>query len=313
MYEDIYLVTGNSKKYLKLDFPLINLHDSSYYISGIYLNQCNDDKEEFQYVRKLIHNVILDHKYNYEKKKPCFIICSARSGSNLLTRAIAHNKDIFDYGEIFLDIMAMRPPFGKEKEFIHCLIHGSKSICPLFRVHLHYLNQRGLLPSFCTENASQKHILLFRRDLLAQFISLKIADKTKEFFIEEKKEEETHEPIKIDYKEYVQYVYQMNNFYSQITSSFNKMYEYLIVEYEELAENPTQLIEDSVLPFLELNNATVEIKTYKQNTNKLQDIVINFTELEQAVSSDKRYIKIFDDLPKQKSVSKFYKLPQTNS
>ena len=229
------------------------------------------------------HRMKISLRYRLQRspKEPVFILSTRRTGSNLLLDLLNSMPEASFAGEILNHRMA----YGLRKNHVsksavlrhvrHSINACPKKICgaKLIKTHLenHRLSPEDLLEIY----PHARFIILYRRSLIEQFVSLKIAQRTdiwqwRKDFIPPKN-------ISISIAELAGYCLDIKTFYGKLLEECPP--QSLLLEYERLAENPQEVFEDRVFSFLGVPSSTVKTSHVKQNTRPLHEIIRNYDEI----------------------------------
>jgi len=127
-----------------------------------------------------------------------------------------------------------------------------------------------------------RFIILYRKSLLDQFLSYKIAQVT------------SHYSYKHDFKlpPFVHIVHsELYAFCEAMKGLYTRIFEHawlkdcsVVISYEELVVAPQKIFDDLIFPFLGLDSVPVTTTMKKQNTKSLEEIIVNYAELEPLLS-----------------------------
>lgn len=146
-------------------------------------------------------------------------------------------------------------------------------------------NQNEQILQASAQDKTLKKIILKRKDILKNFISLKIASQTGSWSsnVISNKDKRIH----FDLQEFISYVNRMNTFYVNLE---NNIYlnndDCLILYYEDFIADKQKKLNE-VFDFLGESEFVlpVEHKFKKQNPEKIEDLVINYFELDEFLKS----------------------------
>lgn len=218
--------------------------------------------------------------------KPFIIASRPRCGTHMLASSLDNHPDIDCYlEELGAGPKKLPPNFEKDnsvKTTLKAMFDSDKTTGFI----LHDADGRNLKVRNKLFNSypNVKVIILFRKDVLARYISNEVAFATDKWQLF-KDEENIQQKIKIDLNH-------MFDFFKE--SEFSIMrdlieywdYKNIIISYEDLNyEYKTTM--SKVFEFLGEKCIKVEPKTLKQNKNHLYNLVKNYKEVEKAIASTK--------------------------
>ena len=122
-----------------------------------------------------------------------------------------------------------------------------------------------------------KFIILYRKSLLEQFVSLKIAEKTDRW--EWTRDFVLPESLRVDVGEFMEFCRRTKEFYEKVARAPWIRNCSLVLEYEELISDPQKIFDSKIFPFLGLPSHPVSTSMVKQNTKSMETIVENFEEV----------------------------------
>ncbi len=225
-----------------------------------------------------------------------------RVGSNFFISQLNRHPDILCHYEIF-HRHAIYNGFEDKPERSHWLEAVSlqerdaspeKFLARLFAEHHGYTHigynlfpgQNDAVLQYSIADSSQKKVILKRKNILDNYISLKVAVKTGVWSSKAAKEKGVDERIldkhvRFEQKEFVQHVRKVNLFYNNIETNISfRQNESLIIYYEDLLED-RQAVLNQVYDFLGVERIMVSESTVfeKQNKEGLRELVSNYSEL----------------------------------
>lgn len=250
-------------------------------IAHMFLGTATYPKFETLIVRKLAHAHIFIWNALLKKSPhaPVFIVSTPRSGSNLLENYLVSTGHYKSVGEI----LSNRRVIGYEKNNRHksiqlitffCNFYPKKPV--LIKIHLPQLHNTNLhFSNILTQYPDAKIIILYRKNVLEQFISLKKAKTTKEWRKVTPNQNTDDFTMKLHLEEY--YAYKalkeamFTDFVKELQNS-NKIY----ISYEELTNNKEALFKRTLFPYLQIPYTATETKTVKQGVKTLPEYVSNY-------------------------------------
>tara|TARA_A100001201_G_C4057187_1_gene191548 strand:- start:389 stop:1024 length:636 start_codon:yes stop_codon:yes gene_type:complete len=201
------------------------------------------------------------------KPKKCALVSTPRSGTHYLRMSLDNHPKMRWTGEFFRNCMSISKSYERIKSYIYnglCSTVIDHFDCVGFVWHLN-------LKSDLSFSAVDKIILLERKYRLAQFVSLKIAQKTDQWY-----NVITTEKIEIEKEEFFSYINEQDKLYKNFKSLG---LEYKIVYYEDLCNNFDQTI-CSIQEYLGVDYFKVTpSKFLKQETRPLREVIKNYEEM----------------------------------
>ena len=217
-------------------------------------------------------------------KEPVFVIAARRTGSNMLISCLNSVPQASFAGEILNKSMScgLRQRFISKKSvlrhIVHSVQHCEQALCGAKFVQTH-LDTHGIGPSDLKRLfPNARFIILYRRSLLEQFVSLKIAEMTDVW--QWTREFKLPECLSISVPEFTEFCAETKKFYERLFQEDCLKDCSLVLGYEEFAEDPQGVFEESVFPFLRRPAVPVRNGMIKQNTQELRQIVANYLEVE---------------------------------
>ena len=230
--------------------------------------------------------------YRFHKKNSIrrfFILCQQRTGSSLLMTYLNSIPQVSCAAEVLSRI----EPHGIRRWWI------SKKI--IFRHVRYVLNYRCQevqgakiffvdlaalklpLEEFIREFPEAQWIVLYRKDILAQLLSKKIALQTDTWSRYENSSPvpdiqitlRTDEALK--YRDWVKTCYQ-----TALENPFLRK-QSLWISYEELVKNPQALFDGKIFPFLKLAKHPVQTALIKQNLRSPSEVIANYHEVRDVI------------------------------
>ncbi len=227
--------------------------------------------------------IFFEYHLKREEKDPIFILTTRRTGSNLLLSYLNSVPGVSLAPEVLNKSMfyGIRGRFISKKAVLRHLAY-SVNACPqkicgakLIRTHLerHGITMGDLKKYF----PKARFIILYRRSILEQFVSLKIAETTGIWQWTDQFRLPSAIVVKVP--ELLEFCKRVKNFYQDIFKQDEFTECSLVVNYEELVERPQAIFEKNLFPFLGLPPSPVVTSTKRQNIKRLHEIVQNYTEI----------------------------------
>lgn len=248
-------------------------------------------KSKAKLIRKRFYHrkkIFLKYYFKRSKKSPVFIICSRRTGSNLLLSYLNSSPLVSFAGEILNWDMyyGLRRKFISKRAVLRHIRHSindcQKTICGAkllkLRLEVHHLTIADLQTIF----PEAKFIILYRKSLFDQYISLQIAETTKQWTwnsgFKLPKEIVIDPPIMQKFSQGTK------NFYNNILNSPGIRERSAIISYEELTADPQRIFDQKIFPFLGIPSFGISTQMKKQNTKNPWEIIKNYKDIQWAVN-----------------------------
>ncbi len=227
--------------------------------------------------------IFLKYHLNRKEKESVFIIATRRTGSNLLLDYLNSIPNVSFAPEILNKSMA----YGIRRRLISkkaVLRHIDYSInnckyktcgTKLIMAHLEY--HQITLEDLKHRFPKARFIILYRRSILDQFISLKIAEATDTWHWTD--QFCLPSSIRVRVPTLLDYCRKIKGFYETLFSHEWLKERSIVLSYEALVESPQEIFKQTVFPFLGLSDSRIAAAAKKQNTKALHEIVQNHKEL----------------------------------
>lgn len=252
----------------------------------IYQNHLKNSTKLFR--KRLWHRlrIGLNYFFNREDRQAVFIIATRRSGSNLLTGYLNSIPGVTIGPEILNSSMyyGLRERFISKRAVLRHIRHSlnayRKRICgaKLLAVQMeHYgITMEDLKRHF----PNARFIVLYRKSLLDQFISLKIAERTDCW--QQLYGETVPEPlssIAVNTEEFKAFAEFVPKFYAGIFANEWMKERSVCVSYEELKDDAQRVFQEKIFGFLGTTRPILLSRYIKQNRRPVSEVVRNFDEI----------------------------------
>ena len=235
--------------------------------------------------KRSMHRFKLFLKYhlNREEKEPVFIIATRRTGSNLLLGYLNSIPEASFAPEILNKSMryGLRSGFISKKAVLRHIAYSinacEEKVCGTKIIKLHLENHKINLEDLRRHFPKARFIILYRRSILHQFVSVQIAEATNTWSWTN--QFQLPSSMVINVPELLEYCKMIKGFYRDIFSHGWLKERSIVMSYEELAESPQEIFERTVFPFLGLPVSPVASEAKKQNTKKTHQIVQNYKDV----------------------------------
>lgn len=137
-----------------------------------------------------------------------------------------------------------------------------------------------------------KYLILYRRGILEQFVSLKIAHITKQYVVKEEAKLRTAH-ITVD-------LHELEAFYEKNNREYASVLEYpwmreqgKLVAYEDVVADPQKVFGEEVFSFLGVPNIPVKTSLVKQGKRSMEEVVANYKEIEPVIGKYLSHDQVF--------------------
>lgn len=227
------------------------------------------------FVKREIFGMKIAVKYHLKKKfqTPVFLLCHPRSGSNLFISYLAGNFTPNHEALSLSETYGLRPSASKMEALRHLHHFSNNAELGLVKIFFSDLSRRGLsVADLDREFPSAKWIILYRQNILDQYISNELAELTKIWVGKDYGETQINLcPDKVDgFRKWLVRQY-------AIAGGIDGLKERsLWISYEKMCENPLLVFSMSVFPFLGLPPQPVRTTLPKQNTRSYREVIANY-------------------------------------
>ncbi len=235
---------------------------------------------------RLIHRakIFLNYCLKPAQKESIFILSEPRVGSSLLISYLNSIPNVSFAGEVIEkhSMFGIRLRYiSKQAVFRHIaysLNYCKHTICGA-KIFGSQLEERNIsLLELKKHFPNARFIIIYRKNILEQFLSRKIAYMTNHW--------QWSEQFKLPPFVYIQ-PQEFERFSKRMKAIYQKLFETdwlkscsVVVNYEDLAANPQSIFDGVIFPFLGLPSSPVSTEMRKQNTKRTEDMVMNYHEIE---------------------------------
>ncbi len=233
---------------------------------------------------KLWHRIKIFLKYYLKRsdKEPVFVISERRTGSSLLLSYLSSIPDVSSAGEVIRKLWTLSRS-GVLHHIQYSINNCKHKLCfaKLFQSDLEA--RKVDLKDIKNHIPNARFVILYRRSLLDQFLSFRIAEMTNHY----RWNEDFKLPpfIHVSKSELLEFCEETKNHYKQMLSHDWLKDCSIIVDYENLVSNPQKVFDKTIFPFLGLTSCSVSTEMCKQNTKKPEELVANYEEIKPFVSA----------------------------
>ncbi len=231
----------------------------------------------------------------YLRKRPAktcaFILCNSRTGSSLLINYLNSNPCAY-FGT---EILSHHDPSGIRRYLIskksvfrhihHSLNYGRRPISGAKIFFIHLQMRRISLRELESQFPHEKWIVLYRENILDQYLSYKIGFRTRQWIRTLSSNVQKLESAQVSLS-----IRSLLGFQRRILKRYESALEVpgirersLWISYEELVKNPQELFDEAVFPFLGLARNQVRTSLIKQNIWNYSEIISNYKEVKEFI------------------------------
>jgi LPS sulfotransferase NodH len=216
--------------------------------------------------------------------KLVFVVATARTGSRLLVSYLNNVPGVRLHYEVLNPELktGLRRRFVSKRTVLRHIDHsvrtrdarvgGAKFLLPQLSLH------RISLDDLHRAYPRSTFIILYRRSLAEQFVSLEIAAKTRQWH-SRGEEDGFRGFVRIDIDKFRRFANQVREYYgSALSPPWIREFS-ILVSYEELAGDPQRLFDEGIFPFLGIPPTRVVTDLHKSNTRPLEEVVANYEEV----------------------------------
>ena len=223
--------------------------------------------------------------------RPFFILGTPRSGSSLLVSYLNSNPEVFFGGEVLshLDPMGIRRRWVSKKAALNHLHHflnaQNHPVCGA-KIFFWHLEMRKIsLKELCEAFPAAKWLILYRKNILDQYLSHKIAFKTGRWIQYRSADHPKLGRIqmKLVLRSALGYCNRIWRNYEKTLGIPEIGKRSLWISYEELTNKPQILFDRKIFPFLALDSQRVTARTLKQNIWQVPEILTNYETVKEAI------------------------------
>lgn len=235
-------------------------------------------------------SIFAEYVLDRRERHPVFVLSQPRTGSSLLMSYLRSIPDA-DFASEVLNphkLFGLRVKLTSKRAVIrhlaHSMNHCRGRLCG-GKIHLQHLAQRGMsLADVDRAFPTARYLVLYRRSLLEQFVSLKLSEATRSW----KWRADYHPPpcLRLDPEELHAFCEENQRWYREVLDTPRIVSRALVIAYEDLAEDPQRLFDRKVFPFLSIASAPVFTRVHKQNVRPHEEIVENLEEIRRLVPRD---------------------------
>ena len=262
-----------------------NLFDTLSHVSPMVILQAAKDDTKLLRKRTWYRfRIFLKYYFHRSEKEPVFVVAKRRSGSNLCLSYLNSAPSLNFYPPEPLNpqmYYGIREENISKKTVLNHLAYtlndNPKKICGFKMLFIRLLKHRLTLDDIRGRFPGAKFLILYRRSLLEQFVSLKIAEATDRW--QWSRDFVLPETLKVDPAEFKEFCVETRQFYEKILQFPWIRTCAQVIGYEDLAADPQRVFDTKVFPFLGVPSFPVSTTMVKQNTRPLEALVENFEQV----------------------------------
>lgn len=221
-------------------------------------------------------------------KRVFFILGQHRTGSNLFISylnsipGVLFDAEILSYDETY---GLMRLPMSKKEVFrhIHHSLHYRKEEvrgAKIFFVHLEQLKLS--LDDLLKEFPKAQWFVLYRKNILAQYLSHVVAYKTNQWISYTELPPQVH-TFEFNPDKALSYRDSIKSWYQQAMKTGGLRGRSLWMSYEELAQDPQKFFDEKVFPFLRLPQSRIHTCLVKQTLRAPSEVISNYAKVHEMI------------------------------
>ena len=205
------------------------------------------------------------------------MLSQERSGTTLLNSYLRCSPQVFMHGELLNAERIVSDPLACVSDAVERSAQRSVKSVVGFKVFLTHLRHRKLsVAEILLVLRAPLVLLVYRKSLLENFVSLKIAQRTSCWYSETAPQKV--EQVIVDADEFWRFCAETHNDWKEQLQYLSPQSLVHIVEFEELIASP-QIVMDGVFAFIGVPSVPVETEMIRQNPASIGEKVENFEEL----------------------------------
>lgn len=255
-------------------------------------------KKEVQRLRYQQHLNLKSFAKPKSQRIPLILLCTFRSGSNLL---ISHLKCLPEIHCIGTDSEVLRSNefanyYTMKKSnsstaaalnHIRRVVNASPSHYASIKLVFSQLNNYRITPKHLLDHfPNAKFIILYRRSLINQYVSQLKVNQKNCFSWKNGKNRTGDLQVIVDPKEFIQYSEWVKSNYRTYIESPAMKGKFLLLNYETFAQNSQHIISNKITPFLSMQSQTTTTTLKKQAILPISETILNYSEIKSLLSSD---------------------------
>lgn len=217
-------------------------------------------------------------------KRPFFTLCGRRTGSHLFVSYLNSIAKVSFADEIFSQLQ----PYGLRRWGVskkmalrhvrHYLNGCTQTVCGV-KFFFSDFQELGIsLEDLLKEFPEARWFILYRENMLDQYLSFKLAQCTGEWF-RKGALPPNKAKILLDPKDLISYCDKEKSWYEEAQSNAVLRERSLWLSYEELVSDPQGIFDSRVFPFLNISPSCIHTDHLKQNDRSHSKIIANYSKL----------------------------------
>lgn len=233
---------------------------------------------------RLVLYSYLNYKDSSRGSKPIFVISFSRTGSSLLMQKLAQCSEVSDCGEILNQRIIKglghrRRGVHDIVSFINLSLNYKNTKFSVIKLHFNHLEKRGVNISDIADNFPKEiFIFLYRKALLEQYCSMKLASSTRKFSGAIRNHQDK---IHLDIDDWQAFRDKVTANYRNVIQYFHhkdKADQFILLSYEDLVSGKTQNLLERMKSYSLSFNHIIDAKSnlLKQERRQIQQIISNY-------------------------------------
>lgn len=225
-----------------------------------------------------------------------FLIAEPRCGTEFFCDCLASTGEVSVRGEV-LNPWAPNglPPTLISRRVVLAHLAASTQAprkYVIIKLMLHHLDWKHIaLDQVIHHFGRAKYILLYRGDLLKQYISSQILIETGQHRISCESQRHPYR-LTVNADEFRQFAEHMRSAFDGAATALRKTRaDCRLVRFEQLVQEPQVLFDETILPFLGIASRQIQSRTVRQNVNTISETVRNWTDIAPKVS-EHRFLRL---------------------
>jgi len=243
--------------------------------------------------RQVLFSAKIAALYQLKKKNPkriFFVLCQHRTGSNLLISYLnsipgcMFDSEILCGGQVY-GVM----PCSKSKKTVfrhirHLMQYRRGEVWGAKFFLMHLLSFKLSLDDLLCEFPEAKWFVLYRENILDQYVSHLVARETRRW-ISYSKPSKKGPVFVFNLDKALIYRDKIRQWYQTLLVTRHLDRKSLWLSYEEFTLNPQKTFNERIFPFLDLPSCRISTCLVKQNTRTYAEIMTNYSEVREMIES----------------------------
>lgn len=227
-----------------------------------------------------------------QPKKPVFILCHERTGSNLLINCLNSHPSASFADEVLCSaqVYGLGKYFTSKKAVFRHLRHTLNAqktvVCGVKILFSHLERLKIPLEELISAFPDTKWIVLYRRDILSQYLSHCLALKTGQWIrYSDTRSTPIFEKIRLDPTVVLAYRDKIKANYEKAYDLFKGSKNCLWLNYEDLASNTDRVFHKKIFYFLGLQKKPISTQLVKQNDRAVKERIVDYEKVKSFVEN----------------------------